>query len=215
MAVYEIDPLEGSRWAEFVERHPMASAFHSRSWLEALRRTYKYAPVVLTTTEPGQPLKNGLVLCRIKSWLTGSRMVSLPFSDHCQPLVDSSADLEELLNFLRRKAETKEWKYVELRPRISLAAQFERSTGLTPSTTYCFHALDLQASLDDLYRNFHKSCVQRKVQRADREALGVEEGRSESLLRKFYRPLAVDSSPAPIAAAASRMVSKSDRLLWR
>jgi len=27
---------------------------------------------VLTTTAPGQPLRNGIVLCRVVSWLTGT-----------------------------------------------------------------------------------------------------------------------------------------------
>jgi len=186
MTVYEIDPLEGSRWTDLAERHPLASVFHSRYWLESLRRTYRYAPVVLTTTEPGQPLANGLLMCRVKSWLTGSRIVSLPFSDHCQPLVENPADQLELLNSIRSKAENSGWKYAELRPRTPLDRQIESTTGLTPSTSFCFHALDLRPGLDDLYRGFHKSCVQRKVQRADREGLSSEEGRSEPLLKHFY-----------------------------
>jgi hypothetical protein len=30
-----------------------------------------------------------LVFCRVRSWLTGRRSISLPFSDHCEPLVES------------------------------------------------------------------------------------------------------------------------------
>jgi CelD/BcsL family acetyltransferase involved in cellulose biosynthesis len=163
--------------------------FHTPAWLDALRHTYGYEPFVLTTSVPGRELTNGLVFCRINSHLTGRRLVSLPFSDHCQPLVDSPADLQELVSFSLSKAETRKREYVELRPRTPLDQQLERSTGLTPSASFCYHVLDLRANLDDLYRNFHKSCVQRKIQRADREALGFEEGRSESLLRKFYRLL--------------------------
>ena len=35
-----IDPLADARWDELVERHPRASVFHTRGWLEALKRTY-------------------------------------------------------------------------------------------------------------------------------------------------------------------------------
>src|SRR5579872_1318551 len=97
MAVYELDPLTDPRWSDFTKVHPEASVFHTPGWLSALWSTYHYEPIVLTTTPPGQSLLDGLVLCKVRSWLTGSRMVSLPFSDHCQPLVDGSNEFRELL----------------------------------------------------------------------------------------------------------------------
>src|SRR5207245_503717 len=42
--VYTINPLEDPRWAEFVQRHPRASVFHTPGSLEALRRTYGHEP---------------------------------------------------------------------------------------------------------------------------------------------------------------------------
>src|SRR5215472_17039235 len=100
MAIHAIDPLRDLRWAEFVERHPRASVFHTPGWLKALRRTYGYEPVVYTTSSPKADLNDGLVLCRIRSRITGHRLVSLPFSDHCEPLTDCPEDLWTLLNFL-------------------------------------------------------------------------------------------------------------------
>ena len=46
-------------------------------------------------------------------------MVSLPFSDHCQPLVDSEENLTLLLGALRQNQEREKWKYIELRPLAS------------------------------------------------------------------------------------------------
>jgi hypothetical protein len=189
MGVYQLNPLQDPRWQEFLLRHPDASMFHTPAWLEALRRVYGYEPVVLTTSEPGEPLKNGVVFCLVKSWFTGSRIVSLPFSDHCQPLVDDPADLRELLSFLRREAESRKWKFVELRPRTSLDGPLECLAGFTPSTSLCFHALDLRPNLEHLYRNFHGSSVRQRIKRAEREGLSIQAGRSDLLLRLFYRLL--------------------------
>ena len=75
---YRIDPLADPRWAEFVERHPRASIFHTPGWLQALRRTYGYLPVAYTTTPPGPELTNGLVLCRVQSLLSGRSGASDP-----------------------------------------------------------------------------------------------------------------------------------------
>jgi len=57
------------------------------------------------------------------------------------------------------------------------------------SAKFNFHMLDLRPDLDSLYRGLHKSCVRRKIQRAEQENLGYEEGRAESILAKFYRLL--------------------------
>lgn len=93
MNVFQIDPIQDPRWARFVAEHPRASIFHTPEWLETLRRTYRYSAVALTTSGPGEPLSNGVVFCRVNSWVTGSRSVSLPFSDHCDPLVNTAEEL--------------------------------------------------------------------------------------------------------------------------
>ena len=65
--------------------------------LEALRRTYGYETVVYAANVSGRGLVNGIPFCQIRSRLTGRRLVSLPFSDHCQPLVDNPEEVHELL----------------------------------------------------------------------------------------------------------------------
>ena len=93
-AVFRINPLVDPRWPHLLERHPCASVFHTAEWLGALRATYGYLPMAYTTSPPDAPLTNGWVFCEIDSWLTGRRLVSLPFSDHCEPLADNPADLK-------------------------------------------------------------------------------------------------------------------------
>ena len=96
ITAHEIDPLTDPRWDRFLQQHPRASVFHSTPWLEALRRTYGYRPVAYTTSAPHEDLENGLVFCRVESWLTGRRLVSLPFSDSCELLVDDHSEFRVL-----------------------------------------------------------------------------------------------------------------------
>jgi CelD/BcsL family acetyltransferase involved in cellulose biosynthesis len=183
MAVHVLDPVQDPRWTELLGRHPAASAFHAPGWLEALRRTYGYEPVALTTSPPGGALENGLAYCRVRSWLTGRRMVSLPFSDHCQPLVDTPDQLAELAAAWRRDADRSRCRYVELRP-LSLGAASELGLGETAS--YAFHMVDLRADLETTFRRFHKDSIQRRIRHAEREGLGYEVGRTAALVDKFY-----------------------------
>ena len=200
--IYKINPLQDARWAEFLQRHTQASVFHTPGWLEALKQTYGYEPFVLTASPPGEGLTNAIVFCNIKSWLTGQRIVSLPFADHCQPLVEDVAGFQEMVEALREWQARERWKYVELRPASTRLGAGDwgrgKDSGLGTKGTensfgqsaeYFFHALDLRPDLDTLYRHFHKSCVQRKIQRAEREHLAYEAGNSESLLQNFYRLL--------------------------
>lgn len=181
MTVRSINPLQDPRWARFLLRHPRSSIFHTPVWLEALRRTYGYEPVVLTTAGPGCELDDGLAVCQVYSYLTGRRAVSLPFSDHCEPLAESQT-LPTLLGSLRETAAAERLRYVELRPVGTSIA----SPGFARTATFWLHTIDLRPSLDDLYRGFHKNCVQRKIRRAERESLEYHEGRSRSLLESFY-----------------------------
>jgi len=126
---------------------------------------------------------NGLPLCQISSWLSGRRLVSLPFSDHCAPLVESSEQLTCMLAYLRDKIRLENWRYVELRPTNSLATDY---ADFGKSKFFCFHKLALRPSLAEIFRSVHKDCVQRKIQRAVREGIDYGEGRSGSLLTQFY-----------------------------
>jgi hypothetical protein len=185
--VRTIDPLKDPRWSAFLQDHPRASVFHSVPWLQTLRRTYGYEPVVYTTSPPGADLRNGIVFCRLRSWVTGRRLVSLPFSDHCEPLLDSAEELESILRELRVDRRSGDWKYVEVRPANSSLESAFTAQGFAPSQQYYLHTTDLQPREDQLLSRFHKSSVQQRVRRAEREGLVYECGRSDVFLGKFYR----------------------------
>jgi lipid II:glycine glycyltransferase (peptidoglycan interpeptide bridge formation enzyme) len=62
---------------------------------------------------------------------------------------------------------------------------------LVASQSYWFHTLDLTPSLDQVFRNLHKNCMQRRIRRAEREQLSYEKGCSEGLIDDFYRLLMI------------------------
>jgi len=184
--VHIVNPLSDSRWDDLITHHPKASAFHQRGWLEALARTYGYEPLVLTSAPAGEPLNNGVVLCRVSSWITGTRLVSLPFADHCEPLMDDFGESEEFINWLRAECDLQKQRYVELRP---LLGGQDACYGLQPSRSYWFHQLDIRPNLEQIFRQFHKNSFRRKIQRAEKEQLSCEVGRSKQVVDEFYRLL--------------------------
>lgn len=176
-----IEPHRDPRWAALVESHPQSSVFHTPAWLEALRRTYDYKPIAFVAASQRGVPHAGLVFCRVESWLTGRRLVSLPFSDHCEPLADDLAEFNVLLAEAGRAASG--LRYLEIRPRSD---RLGIPGGLTPSLNCFLHTLDLTPSVDTLYTAMHKDSIQRKIRRADREGVTLDRGRSERHLQDFY-----------------------------
>jgi hypothetical protein len=181
-----IEPLKDRRWDDFLQRHARASIFHTKSWLQVLHRTYGYEPVAFTTTPNGKDLENAVVSCVVKSALVGPRLVSLPFSDHSDLLLDDQAELLNLLKLLEQGQTEGKWKSVEFRP-LDCGNQFADWANFRDGTNYVIHRLDLRPCLDRLFQGLHKDSIRRKIQRANREGLEYEEGRSDSLLHEFYR----------------------------
>jgi lipid II:glycine glycyltransferase (peptidoglycan interpeptide bridge formation enzyme) len=215
MSIFEIDPLHDRRWNSFVEHHPHSSVFHRPQWLQALKLAYGYEPVAISTCSPDSLLTNALVFCRVRSALTGNRLVSLPFSDHCELLTSSADQTDSLICHMKGMVNHRKWRYFETRS-VSTLPGMEAP----PGTTYVFHRLDLRRSEDELFKSFHKDCVQRKIRRAARESLQYEKGRSETHLAQFYTLQVMtrrrqNLPPQPLKWFRSLIDSLGDRLSIR
>jgi len=186
MRLYQFDPTSDARWADLVQKHPKASVFHTVGWLKALRCTFGYEPVAFTTSSPTGELKNGMVFCRVDSRLTGSRLISLPFSDHCEPLCEVGEDLNFMIGYLLSASDRENWKRLEIRPINGSFGQTGTGIGFVPTATYFLHTLDLVPDLNSVFRSLDKCCVQRRIQRAERAGLVERCGRSSDLLKDFY-----------------------------
>jgi CelD/BcsL family acetyltransferase involved in cellulose biosynthesis len=186
--IHKLDPLEDARWQSLVDRHPQGSVFHTTGWLDALRQTYGYKPVVFTTSSPTGELTNGLLFCRVKSWLTGQRMVSLPFSDYCEPLCDAE-ELEFLIRYLQSSLDHQKWKYLEICAIDGRFSQTVQTAGFRGVDTHLLHRVDLRPPLEEIFRSFDEDSVQQSVLRAHRSGLVQTVGRSDNLLRDFYHLL--------------------------
>jgi CelD/BcsL family acetyltransferase involved in cellulose biosynthesis len=182
-----ITPLEDPRWSRFVDLHPKASIFHTREWMAALKKTYGYSPFVIAMISQSGEIGAAIPVCAVESWLTGKRLISLPFADHCEPLVHSSSEMLDLMAALEVISREGKYNYVELRP---LSNSFgEENSGLhaCESASYSHHVVDLRPNIPELFGRLHASCVRRKIRRAEQQRLAYESGRSEEMVQRFYR----------------------------
>jgi hypothetical protein len=171
--------------------HPRASVFHSAGWLQALRETYNYESSVFRGDRAALSDTSGIVLSRVRSWLTGNRLISLPFSDHCSPLVSGPGELQSLIADVKPLLAAEGWSYLEIRPIDNSFDDVLQAAGFQRSDEYLLHRLQLGASADALFQQFHKSSVQYRVRRAERLGLVCEVGRSPKLIRDFFHLMAI------------------------
>jgi CelD/BcsL family acetyltransferase involved in cellulose biosynthesis len=188
MELYTFDPSHDNRWDDFAGSHPRASIFQQSAWLRALVLTYGFRPLIVTSTRPGQPLTDGIAFCEVRSWITGRRLVSLPFADHAEPLLDSAWNAMDLNNWMRAERSAHHWKYVEIRP---VSSERDSVSLLAPNRYFWLHSLDLSSSPQLLFSRLHKSCFQRRIVHAERQQLSYERGVSPQLISEFYRLLMV------------------------
>ena len=183
--VYTLDPLTDPRWEDLMDRHQDAGMFHTPAWLLALRSTYGYEPIVYTHSADGEALRDGIVFCSVRSLLTGKRLVSLPFSDFCQPLLEVGKEpslLGDLLEQAARDGRQHRSRYVEVRPGKAVDVP-----GYAPHAVFFWHRIDLRPAIDEIQARFHKNHVRRKIVRAEKEGLRYEVGSSDELVSRFYR----------------------------
>jgi Acetyltransferase (GNAT) domain len=181
--VCQIRPLSDPRWKNLLLQQPAAPVFHSEPWLSALRKTYGFEPLALTTSSPAGDLCNALLFCRVNSPLTGQRIVSLPFSDHCAPLTTDDRDLSELIAAVQSQLTDRRLRYVEMRPVEPLP-----DPGPCHTVSTCrWHRLNLASDLCGIYGRFHPRCVVGKIHRAEREHLVYRKGNSDRFFADFWK----------------------------
>jgi Acetyltransferase (GNAT) domain len=147
-----------------------AEPFYFRQdWLNLITKLYGYSLLPLTVTNSTGRITGFLPLCYIQSCITGSRLVSLPFSDYCPLLAEDDSSANELLDHAVRLAQQYGVRYLELRTGVNNA--LKKRTDFVEGNLYACWATPLDAGPADLWSRLPKS-VRGKIKKSRR--LGVQ-----------------------------------------
>ena len=81
-----IDPLEYPNWDDLLLTNDQSTFFHTSAWARVLHESYNYKPLYFTSIDDGK-ISVLIPIMEIRSFITGRRGVSLPFTDYCKPIV--------------------------------------------------------------------------------------------------------------------------------
>jgi len=174
--IVRVDPRDDLLWRRFVEQAP-SGVFHSPSWIQVLTDTYGWeASAYVILNDRGEPCA-GIPFCRISDIL-GERIVALPFSDYCDPLVNDAHGWRFLIDRLLL-----EHCPITVRCLHNNLPLADERFSLVKEAKW--HGLDLRPEPEALWGAMHDS-THRAIRKSQREGLVVRLAQSEEELRAFF-----------------------------
>ena len=178
-----VDPRTCPDWDAFVDSHPDGNVFHTSGWARVLLGTYKYRPLYHVRRDDSGAIRSAVALMQVDGRLTTRRLVGLPFSDVCPPLLGSTGEDAELLSVVSGAAVAAGASHVELRGPGAVPLD---SAGFGAGQAFYQHIIPITASAEETAKGFHSS-ARRAIRKAEREGLSVREANSLDDMREFYR----------------------------
>lgn len=167
--------LTDSRWLAFCDGHPRATVFHHPAWASVLQDTYGFEGSVLAAVLPDGRVVGGLPFMTVRSVLTGSRRVALPFTDFLPPL--SLAGWDDQVDKMVA-AWMSAGSPVEVHSQVTEEAKRLVEQGVR-------HELAL-GSLEDMRRAISSTPVGRAIRKAGRTDLTVSNETDLGAIRAYY-----------------------------
>ena len=158
-----------------LEDHSHASLFSSRPWIETIADTYGFSVSAVTCPARSSP---AAVLFAAVSDLRGERVISFPFSDYCDPLVEDAETWNRLVEMLLDMGRPLTLRCL----RNSLPAVDSRFAVVGRAA---WHGVDLSGSETDLWAGLPAE-ARSNVRRAQRGGLTVRVTQSLDDLRRYY-----------------------------
>lgn len=128
-------------------------------------------------------LRAAVPMMLVDSWFTSRRLVGLPFSDMCQPLISDDAYGLLALRVAQEQVNALSAASLELRGApVANPLDFGFSNG----TNFLRHVIDLESDVAAIESRLHSS-ARRAIRKAEREGLTVRRANDIESMRRFYR----------------------------
>lgn len=116
-----LKPEQMSQWDSFIEKDPLGLIYHLSGWKQVLEKSFNHIHGYFLAIEDddSEEILAGIPIYAVKTWLTGNRLVSIPFTALCDPLISTPRDLELMWPAVTDLYEKTGACYIELRARVS------------------------------------------------------------------------------------------------
>jgi hypothetical protein len=179
LEIENINPLDYDQWDKLILESNPYSFFHSYAWIKVLWESYGYKPhFFILNNKRGFPAL--LPFMEVNSRYTGRRGVSLPFSDHCDPIIRESIAARRLLEHAIDFGKTSNWKYLDMHGGDII---FQ---GKKPSREYYGHLLELKDEPNKMLKQFRDS-TRRSIKKSVKSGVEIQRSNSLQSIQDFYQ----------------------------
>jgi CelD/BcsL family acetyltransferase involved in cellulose biosynthesis len=171
-----IDPLSDPGWGELM-RTPRGSAFGAPPWFAAIVDSYGFDLRANVLRDDSGATRAGIAYAELDDFL-GHRLVSVPFCDYLDPIVDDDAQWRQLVDPLVERGLPFQLKVLDAEaPRAD--ARFEHVNEVA------WHTTNLERTEDELFGAFERRARQ-NVRNAVRDGVTVRFGSDLEDVRQYH-----------------------------
>ena len=181
-----IDPDKDKRWDNFVENHIFGWIVHLSGWKKVIERTFSHIKghhMALIDTETNE-IKAGLPIYEIRSWLTGRRLVSVPFATVSDILISNTKQGDLLINEAIRLLKHLKYSHSEIRTLNS--SSLVNNEQLRDNHDYKYHYLDLSVGKEAIWNHFNYKSIRYEINKANKNKIKLKVAENENDLHTFY-----------------------------
>ena len=147
-----VDPRTDPLWAAMMTG-PRGSLFGAPPWIAAVADTYGFDVTADVLLHDGTPVAG--IACVELDDMRGQRLVSLPFGDRLDPVVDDDDQWTRLASPLLARGLPVHLRVLEARPPL-------RDERFRPTSEVAWHATDLDTPESDLLAGLHRQVRQNR-----------------------------------------------------
>lgn len=178
-----LDKWRMGAWDAFVREHAEGSVYHTSAWQKVIEAAYEHEPLYFALENETGCIVAGLPTFLVRSFISGTRLSSLPCAQSCNPLAAEEryyrALREGILEHMKA-AGVSIWELKTMDTRVSETYCSDASTG-----DYITHRLRIDRPVTELSNGLHASSVKRAISRARRSGLEVRRCSDRAEVRQF------------------------------
>ena len=188
MKISIVNPITDTRWDSFINNHDSATIFHTSAWAKVLQERYQSPPHYWILENEGGGIVAVAPFFKIKSIITGNRLLCLPSSEYCFPLSIKGVDITNLIDIIKNEVSSGDFSFLEIRGwEDSLLPE---RMGLGKYSYFLNHKLELDPDPEKIKNGLigkKYKHLRNRINRVERSGINLREAQDEKDLKTFYQ----------------------------
>lgn len=184
MLIKPVIPWESPEWDAYVASAPGALVYHTSAWIRIVCEIGGYTPRCFIAENDGAVV-GILPAAEVRSRLTGTRLVSLPFSDECPLIADDEATAGALAAEAVAVRKSKGLGFFELRGGDHNGALGD--LGFADQSHFATYTIPLTTDTDAVRRTFARKAVRQTISKSLKLGVTVRRVSEPADVEAFYQ----------------------------